>query len=48
MTGSGSAFFMILENKGEGASLRRELKKAHPLWFVEEAETTGPALSEKG
>lgn len=48
MTGSGSAFFMILENKGEGAPLRRELQKAHPLWFVEEAETTGPALAEKG
>lgn len=47
MTGSGSAFFMILENKGEGAPLRRELQKAHPLWFVEEAETTGPALPEK-
>lgn len=38
---------MILENEGEGASLRRELKKAHPLWFVKEAETTGPALAEK-
>ena len=47
MTGSGSAFFMILENEGERAFLRRELQKAHPLWFVEEAETTGPVLPEK-
>lgn len=41
MTGSGSAFFLVLENREEAAPLRAKLKKAHPLWFVEEAETLG-------
>ena len=41
MTGSGSAFFLVLENREEAAPLRTKLKKAHPLWFVEEAETVG-------
>ena len=39
MTGSGSAFFLVLENREEAAPLQAKLKKAHPLWFVEEAET---------
>lgn len=42
MTGSGSAFFLVLENREEAAPLRAKLKKAHPLWFVEGAETIGP------
>lgn len=41
MTGSGSAFFLVLENREEAAPLRSRLKKAHPFWFVEEAETLG-------
>lgn len=41
MTGSGSAFFMILQNREEALSFRQLLKEAYPLWFVEPAETTG-------
>lgn len=42
MTGSGSAFFLLLENKKEGDALRETLKRDHPLWFVETAETVAP------
>ena len=42
MTGSGSAFFLLLENKKEGEALRETLKRDHPLWFVETAETVAP------
>lgn len=36
MTGSGSAFFMILEGN-EGDDIREEIKSRHPGWFVEKA-----------
>lgn len=41
MTGSGSAFFMILKDREEALSFRQLLKESHPQWFVEPAETTG-------
>lgn len=41
MTGSGSAFFLFPKDGEEGKKLAGELKKSHPSWFVETAETVG-------
>lgn len=41
MTGSGSAFFLFLKDREEGKALAEDIKKSHPSWFVETAETVG-------
>ena len=41
MTGSGSAFFMILDNEEEGEIIRREILSRHPHWFAEITFTRG-------
>ena len=41
MTGSGSAFFLFPKDREEGKALAEDIKKSHPSWFVETAETVG-------
>lgn len=41
MTGSGSAFFLFPKDRKEGKALAEDIKKSHPSWFVETAETVG-------
>lgn len=41
MTGSGSAFFLFPKDRKEGKVLAEDIKKSHPSWFVETAETVG-------
>ena len=41
MTGSGSAFFLFPKDRAEGKALAEEIKKSHPSWFVDTAETVG-------
>lgn len=41
MTGSGSAFFLFPKDRKEGRALAEDIKKSHPSWFVETAETVG-------
>lgn len=41
MTGSGSAFFLFPKDRKEGKALAEDIKKSHPSWFVETAETAG-------
>lgn len=41
MTGSGSAFFLFPKDREEGKTLAEDIKKSHPSWFVETAETVG-------
>lgn len=41
MTGSGSAFFMLAGSKRRQHELARQIRAAHPRWFVAEAETIG-------
>lgn len=41
MTGSGSAFFMILDNEEEGETIRKEILSRHPHWFAEITFTRG-------
>ena len=41
MTGSGSAFFRFPKDREEGKALAEDIKKSHPSWFVETAETVG-------
>lgn len=41
MTGSGSAFFLFPKDWEEGKALAEDIKKSHPSWFVETAETVG-------
>ena len=41
MTGSGSAFFMILDNEEEGETIRKEILSRHPHWFAEITCTRG-------
>lgn len=41
MTGSGSAFFMILDNEEEGEIIRKEILSRHPHWFAEITFTRG-------
>lgn len=41
MTGSGSAFFVLLESKEEGKKLLEKLRSENPGWFVEMGETVG-------
>ena len=41
MTGSGSAFFLFPKDGEEGKALAETIKKSHPSWFVETAETVG-------
>lgn len=40
MSGSGSAFFVMLPGKARPA-VKEALRGAHPEWFIEEAETVG-------
>ncbi len=39
MTGSGSAFFLLPENKDEGEKIKNTIKSEKPEWYAEEAET---------
>lgn len=41
MTGSGSAFVLFPKDGEEGKKLAGKLRKSHPSWFVETAETVG-------
>lgn len=41
MTGSGSAFFVLLESKEEGKKLLEKIRRENPGWFVEMGETVG-------
>ena len=41
MTGSGSAFVLFPKDRKEGKALAEDIKKSHPSWFVETAETVG-------
>lgn len=43
MTGSGSAFFVLLESREEGKKLLEKLRRENPGWFVEIGETVGVA-----
>lgn len=45
MTGSGSAFFLFPKDREEGKALAEDIKKSHPSWFVETAETVGKGKS---
>lgn len=43
MSGSGSAFFVMLPRKARPAAARA-LRAAHPSWYIEAADTAGPVL----
>ena len=45
MTGSGSAFFLFPKDREEGKALAEDIRKSHPSWFVETAETVGKGKS---
>ena len=45
MTGSGYAFFLFPKDREEGKALAEDIKKSHPSWFVETAETVGKGKS---
>lgn len=45
MTGSGSAFVLFPKDREEGKALAEDIRKSHPSWFVETAETVGKGKS---